>query len=160
MNVTQRKYTLDRLNTQLSTKINAIIAENDAAVIQNNKDFLITFEQCQQVILSNPEVVSLRKSLNSSSLQAHYVIDDKAIRIILNKPLVWLRVSTNSYVDDSAIRLQQEIVINGDRKCLINAYAERIKKVQARAQYAKDQVMLGDSKEALAALEEFNSLVF
>lgn len=160
MNITQRKYTLERLNTQLSTKINAIIAENDLAVQQNNEEFVITYKEFTGITLSNPEVITVLKCPTSNSLQAYHAIDEVSIRKLLNKPLVRLMSSNYGSINDSVKHLQQGIEINGDRKCLINAYAERIKKVQARAQYAKDQIMLGDAKEALAVLEEFNSLVF
>lgn len=160
MNVTQRKYTLDRLQSQLSTKVYAIIAENDAAVVQSNQQYTITFEDFEKALAMDSTVVKLVKT-TGSSLQADYHINETAIRKLLNKPLVWLTNSNNSsYVSEQAKHLQQELIVLGSRKVLINSFAERINKLNTRAQYAKDQVMLGDAKEALVALEEFNSLIF
>ena len=159
MNVTQRKYTLERLTALTSMKINALVEENDILVKANNDAYLITFKEAQFVILSNPEVVTLVK-VNGSSLQADYKFDETTIRSLLNKPQHFLRTSSNGYVDDSVKHLQKELIVNGSRKVLISEIADRIVKLQHRAQYAKDLIMLGDAKEAMQALEEFNSLIF
>ena len=159
MNVTQRKYTLDRLNSLTSIKINALVEENDVLVKANNDAYVITFKEAQRILLSNPEVVTLVK-VNGSSLQAGYKFDETTIRSLLNKPQYFLRSSSNGYVDDSVKHLQKETIVNGCRKVLINEIADRINKLQHRAQYAKDLIMLGDAKEAMQALEDFNSLIF
>lgn len=159
MNITQRKYTLARLDTQLAVKLNALVAESDILVKANNEAYSITFKEAQRVILSNPEVVTLIKC-NGSSLQADYRFDEKTIRTLLNKPTHYLRNSSTGYVTDGVEHFQKEVVVNGCRKVVMNEIADRINKLQHRAAFAKDQVMLGDAKEALQALEDFNSLIF
>lgn len=96
----------------------------------------------------------------SGTVQVKLSIDYVKIRNLLNKPSIFLRNSRNSNVDEAAQHLQKTVVVNGLVKVVMNSIADRIKKLQDRASFTKDLVMLGDAKEALQALEEFNSLVF
>lgn len=159
MNVTQRKYTLSRLTALTSMKISALIEENDVLVKANNDNYKITMEEVVLCIEQDPSLVSLKKS-TSDACEAYYALDHKKIREMLDKPQVLFNFSRNGYVSEQAKHLQREVIIDGNRKVLINEIADRINKLQHRSQYTKDQVMLADAEQAVQALEDFNSLIF
>lgn len=159
MNVTQRNYTINRINALLMNKVQALLAENDVLVKAHNDDYTITFDEFQKVYADHPEVI-VTKQDNNTYCGVYVYIDDTLVRTLLGKPTCYLQSSTKSYVNGASKQDQQLIPINGCNTAVLNATAERIKKLQQRASFAKDQVMLGDAKEALQALEEFNSLIF
>lgn len=159
MNVTQRKYTLERLNAIVNLKLSALVEENDILVKNNNEAYKITFEELQDVLKTHPELVVLTKSLNSDC-QGYFNINVTEIRKLLSKPETILDYSRQTYVSEKNKHLQTTVKIKNEDKVLLNDIAERVTKLQFRATWAKDQVMLGDAKEALKALEDFNSLVF
>lgn len=159
MNVTQRKYTLDRLNSLTSIKINALVEENDVLVKANNSNYKITADEVRLCVDQDPSLVSLKES-NSDACEAYFALDHNKIREMLDKPRVILHYSRNSYVNDSAKHLQTVVLVHSTQRVLLNEVADRINKLQYRAQYAKDLIMLGDAKEAMQALEDFNSLIF
>ena len=159
MNVTQRKYTLDRLNSLTSIKINALVEENDVLVKANNSNYKITMEEVALCVEQDPSLVTLKES-NSDGCGGYYSLDHNKIREMLDKPKILLNYSRNSYVNDSAKHLQTVVLIHNKQIALLNEVADRINKLQHRAQYAKDLIMLGDAKEAMQALEDFNSLIF
>ena len=159
MNVTQRKYTLERLTELTSMKINALVEENDILVKANNDNYKITTKEVVLCVDQDPSLVSLKES-NYDACEAYYALDRNKIREMLDKPTVLLLHSRYSYVNDQAKHLQKVVIVNGNSKVLINEIADRINKLQHRAQYAKDLIMLGDAKEAIQALEDFNSLIF
>ncbi len=159
MNVTQRKYTLERLTALTSMKINALVEENDILVKANNDNYKITTKEVVLCVDQDPSLLSLKES-NSDGCEAYYALDHNKIREMLDKPKVLLNYSRNSYVNDSAKHLQTVALVHSTQRVLLNEVADRIAKLQHRAQYAKDLIMLGDAKEALQALEDFNSLIF
>lgn len=159
MNVTQRKYTLERLNAIVNLKLSALIEENDILVKNNNEAFKITFEELQNVLYAHPELVVLTKSLGADC-QGYFNINCIEIRKILNKPETILDYSRQTYVSEKNKHLQTVVKVKNEDKVLLNYIAERVTKLQFRATWAKDQVMLGDSEKALKTLEDFNSLVF
>lgn len=159
MNVTQRKYTLERLNSLTSIKINALVEENDVLVKANNSNYKITADEIRLCVDQDPSLLSLKES-NSDGCEAYFALDHNKIREMLDKPRVQLNYSRNSYVNDFAKHLQTVVIINSTSRVLLIEIADRITKLQHRAQYAKDLIMLGDAKEAMQALEDFNSLIF
>lgn len=159
MNVTQRNYTVKRIEAMLDIKIKAILQENDVLVKAHNDDYFITKEEALKLYETNKDIIKFSK-FNSSYSDVTVYIDYTLIRELLNKPNFYLHESSRSYIDDCAELYQQKITVSGETTVVLNATAERIKKLKDRAAYAKDLVMLGDAKEALAAIEEFNSLVF
>lgn len=159
MNVTQRKYTLDRLTALTSMKINALLEENDVLVKANNDNYKITKEEVVLCVDQDSSLVSLKES-NCVACEAYYELDHNKIRQMLDKPAVLFNTSRNSYVNDQAKHLQKVVILNGNSKVLINEIADRIAKLQHRSQYAKDTIMLGGAEQAIQALEEFNSLIF
>lgn len=159
MNVTQRKYTLDRLNSLTSIKINALVEENDVLVKANNSNYKITADEVRLCVDQDPSLLSLKES-NSDGCEAYYALDHNKIREMLDKPTVLLLYSRCSYVSDQAKHLQKVVIVNGNSKVLINEVADRISKLQHRSQYAKDTIMLGGAEQAMQAIEEFNSLIF
>ena len=159
MNVTQRKYTLERLTALTSMKVNALVEENDVLVKANNDNYKITMEEVVLCVEQDASLLSLKES-NSDSCEAYYALDHNKIREILGKPTVILNSSRNSYVNDQAKHLQKVVIVNGNSKVLINEIADRIAKLQHRSQYTKDTIMLGGAEQAIQALEEFNSLIF
>lgn len=159
MNVTQRKYTLDRLNSLTSIKINALVEENDVLVKANNDNYKITKEELVLCVEQDPSLLTLKET-SSDSCEVFYTLDHNKIREMLGKPTVLLNYSRNSYVNDAAKHLQTVAIINNTSRVLLIEIADRITKLQHRSQYAKDLIMLGDAKEAMQALEDFNSLIF
>ena len=159
MNVTQRNYTVKRIDTLTTMKINALVAESDLLVAEHNKNRIVSFQELKDVLTDNPEVLELVED-TLGVVQVKLSIDYEKIRELLNKPNAYLNNSNNTYVPNNAEDLQTIVFVNKEKKVVMRSIADRMKKLQDRASYTKDLVMLGDAKEALQALEEFNSLVF
>lgn len=159
MNVTQRNYTIKRIDALTSMKINALVAESDLLVTENNKNRTVSFQEVKDLLIDNPEVIELVED-PSGTVQVKLSIDYDKIRELLNKPSVYLTSSSNCNPSSQSQHLQKTVIVGSVKKVVMNNVADRIKKLQDRASYTKDLVMLGDAKEALQALEEFNSLVF
>lgn len=159
MNVTQRNYTVKRIEAMLDIKIKAILQENDVLVQAHNDDYFVSQDEVLKLYETNKDVIKFNKSSGSFSDVTVY-IDYVLVRELLNKPSFYLQQSSNSYIHDCSKEHQQNITVLGQTRTVLNSTVTRIKRVNDRAAYAKDLVMLGDAKEALAAIEEFNSLVF
>ena len=162
MNITQRKYMLQRLEDSHKQKTLAILAENDLLVEAYNKTFKITFNEAQQLLKKHPELLIKREN-TTNWCELDLSFDVRQARKLLNKPDYLLTtLVSRSYLTDSETKHNQQTVcktIYGNRIVLIDI-AERINKLNARIVYVKDQVMLGDAQKALDELEEINSLVF
>lgn len=136
-----------------------MVEENDVLVKANNSNYKITADEVRLCVDQDPSLLSLKES-NSDGCEAYFALDHNKIREMLDKPRVMLNYSRNSYVNDFAKHLQSVVIINSTSRVLLIEIADRINKLQHRAQYAKDLIMLGDAKEAMQALEDFNSLIF
>jgi hypothetical protein len=162
MNITQRKYTLERLVDLHKQKTLAILAENDLLVEAHNKTFKVTFNEAEQLLKKHPELL-IKKQNTTNMCELEFSFDVRQARKLLNKPDYTLTpLTARSYLSDSENKHKQQTIcktIYSDR-VVLNNIADRINKLNARIVYAKDQVMLGDAQKALDALEEINSLLF
>lgn len=162
MNITQRKYTLQRLEDLHKLKTTAILAENDVLVKASNDNYLVTYKEASMLVLSNPDLIVQNKTQNAYC-EFNIYFDASKARKLLNKPLHTLQMARScSYLTESEIKHGLQSIsktVLGER-IVLNEIAERITKLNNRINYAKDEIMLGDAQEALKALEEINSLVF
>jgi hypothetical protein len=163
MNISQRNYTVKRLQQLHEQKTSALFEENNVLVGIHNNDYKITYEEALAVIATNPELVKTSKNNNDVYCGVYTWFDEKNARKLLNKPSYVLDVVRDrGYLTSEQQKLNTHEVIKtcfGNR-VVLKEIAERITKLNHRIAFAKDQVMLGDSHEALKALEEINSLVF
>jgi len=163
MNITQRRYTLKRLEDLHKQKTLAILAENDLLVEAHNRHYSITYEEAIAIISTNPELIKLNKSNYNKQIGLNVYFDGTTARILLNKPTFMLDVVRDrNYLTSEQEELDTHTVAKTcfGTRVVLKEISERITKLNARITYAKDQVMLGDVQKALDALEEINSLVF
>lgn len=54
MNVTQRNYTIKRIDALTLMKINALVEESDLLVTEHNKNRIVSFQEVKDLLEDNP----------------------------------------------------------------------------------------------------------
>lgn len=163
MNITQRNYTVKRLEQLHQQKTNALFEENNVLVDAHNNKYIITHEEATTIITSNPDLLKVSKSTNDKYCGIYVWFNQKSARELLNKPNYILDfVRDRNYLTSEQEELDTHAVTKTcfGTRIVLKEIAERIVKLNHRIAYAKDQVMLGDAQKAIDVLEEINSLVF
>lgn len=163
MNITQRNYTVKRLEQLHQQKTNALFEENNVLVEAHNNKYKITHEEATAIIATNPDLVKVSKSNNDKYCGIYVWFDEETARKLLDKPNYVLDVVRDpNYLTSEQDELGTHAVAKTcfGTRVVLKEIAERITKLSARIAYAKDQVMLGDAQKVIDALEEINSLVF
>lgn len=145
MNITQRKYAIQRLDSIFTNKVRELYtAQLKAAEVLLEESKITKADLLQYVMSGNPTFVGQPEDLIGEDSSLGKVLDLNHIRKFLGKPEA-IKVKYNGYIN----------------KCgsawYFNSYDKYVELVKA-LQEAKDQLMLQDAQAAAQALEQFNNI--
>lgn len=145
MNITQRKYAIQRLDTMFNTKIKELYAAQlEAANAVLAQSQLTKVELMQYFIAGKANFIGAPDDTICDKAALDAVLDLDHVREFLGKP-EHIKVNNHTYVTYCG------------SNWYFNSYNQYLELLKA-LQEAKDQLMLQDAQAALQALEQFGNI--